>query len=311
MAKSVKVSTRASLVLNGFSNSSRSEPIVGAMNEPGFRLGVTYGETDLPVTPVFMNAVELSAQYAEMDYMGRTRRRHGVVLPNFPQVEIAVIPAVSATTIEVRMVIWAIYGATIDMVYRKSFKECEISIIWNDETVGYLYFTEPAEDVPHDSDLGSIGLANAMASLANLSATAPNITTTGTFDWKPLFKPDAKNLQPRDVFILTLGAIKTIAVYRSSDKVEGAFHVGSEIVDANMQVYLWHRRTPRTNPPFLLYTHVLEAVRQIPGWMLGQSRFAEFHCAIKVNSRAVGLIVMDKGPYILSSAAAESNLTSF
>lgn len=101
---------------------------LGTQDDSRFSMKAMYGESDLPVTPVFMNTVELLARYAEMDYMGRTRQRHGIVLPEYPQVEIAVLPAAPSTSVEVRFVVWGMYDGICDMVEKHMFKENEIAL---------------------------------------------------------------------------------------------------------------------------------------------------------------------------------------
>ena len=99
-----------------------------------FGFKAIYGETNLPLTPCFMNVVELLAQYAELDWLSRVRLRHGVVLPAYPQVEIAVLPAAPATSVEVRLIIWGIWVGIRDIITRNNYHEAEFEVF-----VSYLF----------------------------------------------------------------------------------------------------------------------------------------------------------------------------
>ena len=271
-------------------------------DDPHFAMQVIYGVTDIPVTPVYMNVVELMAQYAEMEFLGRAGQRSGFVLPGFPQVEIALIPAPPATTVEVRLIIWALYGAVLDMTVRNRFKENEVPFSWDGNIVGYLYFT-----IPEDSILGwgnrtaNMQLTD-IANSTNLTTSSSNTSTfntlgIGQFDWTPVYRPDGQIIPPKDVFILTMGILKTVARHAVTDKVRWPFHVSSDMVNAHAEIFLPGDGAPRSRPPYFQYGHIVEAARRTPGWMLEERKFADLWAGIKSNSRTVGLLLLLKGPY--------------
>ncbi|KAI4127975.1 MAG: hypothetical protein LQ338_002942 [Usnochroma carphineum] len=132
---------------------------------------------------------------------------------------------------------------------------------------------------------------------------------TGRFNWFPAYKQEAQILPSKDVFLLVLGTLKAIAPFPGTDRVDGAFNVGSQCVNANLQVYLHNRRVPRPFPPFFQYAHVLEAVRRISAWILDQRRFAEFLCNIEVSTKPVGRILVEKGPFRPPSTEPIGNVT--
>ncbi|KAL8948288.1 MAG: hypothetical protein Q9222_005509 [Ikaeria aurantiellina] len=255
-------------------------------------------DTKLPPTAVLMNAVELSARYAEMDFLSRVPQRQGTVLATFPQIEIAVVPAPHARSVEVRLLIYTIYSLMIDMIFGKNFNESEVEVLWEGVVKAYVYFTLPLDTGSSVSDKGQ----ELNVSVVNTNRTQDD--GNPLFDWKPIYKPNGVNLPPNDIFLLVLGAIKTIAPFSVNEKVPWPFHIGSDLVDANLQVYFENRRQPRPTPPFFRYGHALEAVRRIPGWQLLRRRFAEFFCEIDVSRRPVGVILVEKGPFIGSGAPA-------
>lgn len=284
IACSIAATASTTSVLDNLTHGSSH--ILGLLqdDDPRFTMEITYDETDLPTTPVLMNTVEILAQYAEMDYLGRTRGRHGIVLESYPQVEIAVLPAGPARSIEVRLVIWAIYGGILEIVKKNMFKQSDITFRWDGRAVGNVYITKPLDDL-------SITSNSMLGNLTNLDA---NI---GRFGWIPVYKPSAQNLPPKDVFIMVMGTIQTIAEHQMDEKIEGAFYMGSAFVNAHVEVYLQDRRLPRRTPSYFQYGHLLEAVRRIPAWMLQNRRFAEMYCSISSTTLPVGQMVMAKGQY--------------
>ena len=284
-------------------NATSSSTSLYDNDDPRFSMQFIYGENDVPITPVFMNVVELMARYAEMDFRGRTGQRQGVVLPSYPQVEIAIIPAPPATSVPVRLVIWGLYSAVVDRVVENKFKDVEIVLLWSNRPVGYMYFTTPAED-----DLGSSSesthafdpiILNSTASISQIPNTtyATNNTLADAFAWTPMFRPNGKSLLAKDVFIMCMAVIKSIAPQSPTDKVESPFHVQSELVNANLQIWFHRRRVPRTKPPYLEYGLVLDVARRIPAWMLLERRFAEAFFSVFAYGKPVGHLLIERGPF--------------
>ncbi|KAI4256620.1 MAG: hypothetical protein LQ352_002010 [Teloschistes flavicans] len=279
---------------NGSSISSPIRQLVGE-DDPRFGVQVLASETKLPATPLLMNVVELMARYAEMDFLSRTPRRSGTVLPQFPQIEIAVLPAPPARSVEVRLLVWAIYATVIDMVYGGGFYESEVAVFWDDVIKAHVYFTLPMDDHLRAKYQIKIPTSdNNTALQENTNSTVQPVNTV--FEWHPIYRPDGKNLLPRDIFVLVLGAIKVIAPHRVLDQVPGPMDIVSNRVDANLQVILDRTHLRRPVPPFLRFGHALEAVRRIPGWQLERHKFAEFFASIEINRRPVAVILLEKGP---------------
>ncbi|KAG7001893.1 hypothetical protein G7Y79_00030g064260 [Physcia stellaris] len=263
-------------------------------------MNIVMSDTTLPPTALLMNAVELSARYAQLDFLGRTPQRSGIVLPQFPQVEIAVVPAAHSRSIEVRLIIYTIYATMLDMIYFKRFYESEVEISWEGRIKGYVYFT-PSENAAFRPNLQpqnpNSSTPDSTPHLQNQKLNSAPQPVNANFDWAPIYKPGGENIAPNDVFLLALGAIKVVAPFPTTDKVPGPFHIGSAGVNANLQIIMQHGRMPRPVPPFFRYSHIVEAVRRIPGWMLGRRRFAEFFCSVEVGGRSVGVLLMEKGPF--------------
>ncbi|KAL9010619.1 MAG: hypothetical protein Q9173_004464 [Seirophora scorigena] len=281
---------------------------LGAHDDRRFSMKYEFGDVKLPATQVYLNAVELSARYAEMDFLGRAGIRQGIVLPQYPQVEIAVIPAPPARSVEVRLVIWAMYGAILEMAFGSGFNECEIEILWEDRLVAHLYFTGPDDSVLRSRIRNVTAPIPGNTTAVSNAAPQPVHANIGAFSWKPIYKPRGEMLNFRDIFILILGGIKVVAIHRMDEKVDGPSRIGSDIIGAHIQIYLQDRRVPRNWPPYFQYAHVLQALRRIPAWMLDRRKFAEFFCSIESSMRPVGMMFLEKG-YQPALAEADGNVT--
>ncbi|KAL8988924.1 MAG: hypothetical protein Q9169_008476 [Polycauliona sp. 2 TL-2023] len=287
---------------------SLSKPTLVEEDDPRFSMRSEVSSTKLPPTAVLMCAIELAARYAEKDYLGPTTRRQGIVLPQYPQVEIAVIPVPPARTIQVRLVMYAIYGIVLDMMFGDGFYETEVEILWDDEVKAHMYFTLPLDksslrqDGNPSRNLFTWAMSMNNASIIPEEETSVSTTTTtdppplGTiFDWRPVYKPNGENMPLFGIFLLCLGAIKTVARFPITARIPEPVHIGSELVSANLQI--WPEVRARATPPYFRYGHVLEAARRIPGWQLERRRFAEFFCGIEANGVPLGVIVLEKGRF--------------
>ena len=278
--------------------------------DPRFSLRAIYVETSLPLTPCFMNAVELLAQYAELDWMSKARQRHGVVLPSYPQVEIAVLPEKPATSVEVRLVIWGIWVGVRQMITKKRFCEVEFEIHWEGEVVASIFFTRPMDlqDTSNNGTLTTVKPLTLLSSpnettdgildILNSTGISPGASNEGNFDWKPLFPPGAKTLTVTEVFLTVMAGLINAAPRPASNKVPGPYASAASDIDANVQFFLHRRRLPRTKPPYFQYIHVIKALRLVPGYMLANKRFAEMLFIIEVTGVPVGEGYLERGHYV-------------
>ena len=268
--------------------------------DPRFGFKAVYGEITLPLTPCFMNVVELLAQYAELDWLSKARERHGVVLPEYPQVEIAVLPAAPATSVEVRLVVWGIWVGIRDIISRRNFYDAEFEVLWENQAVAYIYITGATDPqvtgsngtLDPDEPLTLLPSPNQTTSgvldISNGTQTSSDALNVGTFSWKPYFTPQAKALTVAEVFLTVMAGLKNAAPHPASKKVPGPYASAAIDVYANVQFYLHKRRVPRTKPPYFQYIHVIKALRLVPGYMLEKKRFSELFFRIEVSGLPVG-----------------------
>ncbi|KAL8672691.1 MAG: hypothetical protein Q9168_002851 [Polycauliona sp. 1 TL-2023] len=297
---------------NGSSISLPPIPQLLEDDDPRFSMRPVFSETKLPPTAVLMCAIELAAQYAAMDYQGSAPQRHGIVLPLYPQVEVAIIPVPPARTVKVQLIIYTIYGLILEMMFGPGFFETEVEILWEGRVVAHLYFTLPLDQAVGENNnitnhltsslstttknpsIPETGVENQLLLLLNTTIESSSLVTV--FEWQPVYKPHGFNMPLFSIFLLCLGALKTIARFPAMARIYEPMHIGSDLINANLQIWPEVART-RPTPPYLRYGHVLEAVRRIPAWQLARRRFAEFFCGVEANGVPLGVIVLERGSY--------------
>ena len=278
--------------------------------DPRFGFKIEYGETDLLKTPCLMNVVELLARYAECDWLSQVQPRQGVVLPEYPQVEFAVIPAPPAKSVEVRKVIWGIWVVIRDMISRNNFHETELEILWEMQAVAYIYVTLPMDlkianqnrslgtDEPLTLLPGSNITTGGNIDISNTTGYSPDALNEGDFSWQPIFGPTAQILTVFEVFLTVMAGLKNAATHGASDKVPGPYASSATDVYANVQFYIHKRRAPRTKPPYFQYIHVIKALRLVPRYMLDRKRFSELFFTMEVDGIPVGEGYLEKGHFM-------------
>lgn len=296
------VATAASNVTAGFPSSDI---------DPRFSYRLTFNEVSLPKTPLFLNTMEFMAQHAMLGWMSKVKERHGVVLQAYPQIEMAVIPAAPATSVENRLIVWSIWVVINSIISRNAFNEVEIDIGWDDKVVAYMYFTKPLglqgeygngtqDQIEEDLDL--------LLDLNKTTASAFNTSINANIEWLPRFIPGGKTLTPVEAFVTILAALKNAAPPATTDKVLAPFTSSSSDIDAHMAFYFHGRSVPRTTRPFFQYGHIIEVLRLIPGYLLEKRKFADLGFGIGVNGILIANGFLVKGPYSPPNVASVSLL---
>ena len=89
-----------------------------------------------------------------------------------------------------------------------------------------------------------------------------------------------------------MATLKNVAQFPETDVVE-PFRSGAEGFDARMQFL--QEETPRTQPPFYIYSYVIDTVRKIPAYMVENKRFAELAIVVEYDEEDIGRAVLEKG----------------
>ena len=183
------------------------------------------------------------------------------------------------------------------LIRDRAYNDAKIVCSWDAVPIAHVYFaqsgyhlsssnTTEASSSPTAGTLGGSGNNN-LSSLTTITTTNTNVTlldavVTPIF----VFDADSETLTIPGVFITSILALKGFAFRPNTDIVPTYTGIAPvEEGDASMVFELYQIRT---RPPFLEYRWLIEAVRQLPAFLVQQSRFAETGIGIFVDGVHVG-----------------------
>ena len=267
--------------------------------DPRLQILARYGDTDLPRTSCLMNAVDLLATLARMDYNGRIPETKSST-PGYANVIIEIRPHQPAKFLATRLAVLGVYFSIWRMMTDNIFKFATFAIHYDGKPVGFVWIL-PLMAV-NQNQVQNLAGAPLGAKLLDLNGTSSNtlsrsaidkdVTNANTanainadFELVMSFYPQGTPLSSNAVFITVLGTLKHIAMYDVS-KTATPFEIS---VHAFNCLIRWEiaANSGLTGPPSFEYKWILEAAKQIPVWMLTH-RFAESFFTMVVNGYVVG-----------------------
>jgi len=266
-----------------------SIPSLAALNrieDPHFSIAIASGHTNLNRLSLLSNVVESLATIAQRDYNARVSSFHG----HEPAIDVTidVTPAGIAADFSNQVAVKCIYWGMVYIMAERHFKDAEIDCKWDNLVVAQVQFqglqtTTRIETLNTTTDSNPVN-----ATTTPLSAVEPVF----------MFTRDAKTLTVWEVYISVMAALMHVARLPSTDVVE-AFT--SQATAPSSPVYydvhmLFIGESIRTRPPYYEYSHIIEALRQLPGWLRRQGRFAETSFGVVVDGIHVGTGLLSKGP---------------
>ena len=268
--------------------------------DPRLKLFTRSYDGDLPSRSCLMNAVEALAFLADKDYHGTTPPTT-ISVPGYTDVQIAIKPPVGALTVPVKPAILGLYLAFItlsmDPTMQERFGITAWGILWDDVTVAYILL-QPSDLRNPIQTQNSTGLPS--GTMLKWNDTTPitleensnngnsaNSTNSTNADVELImsFYPWGAPLRETSVFLTVLAALLDVAKHPSTD-LAGDFEITVPVSDVAI-AFFKEASTGLTGPPSFEYRWVIDAIKQIPGWMV-HHRFWESFYTIEVNGYVVG-----------------------
>lgn len=303
----------ASIGAATFSNSSLSFPIPNTFlhypPDPRFSLQPRYTTIRLPATAILMNTVSLLAEAADLDIDAHLEfDRHGV-FPEYPTVTIDLQTSKNRDRLQNFMLVWTLYEAAWDMIAKNSFFVCEFDIMWKGRVVARLRYgkapegggefgqrTTDGRSETFTREASTAGHKASSSAINNTVVEAESANTTSTIPPLPLisianeaialnlkYLNNGENIPIFTVFMTVLATLTENAFYPAAALVE-PFHASTPGFDAQISI-MRNAGSPDQRPPFFERTILTQAMRQLPGFMLMQRRFAEVAFTITVEGR--------------------------
>ncbi|KAL6718449.1 hypothetical protein ACLMJK_004539 [Lecanora helva] len=256
-----------------------------------FMLNGKYGAEKIPITSVLMNALSGLADLAHLDHDRHIDAFHVPNLPDYTDVDIHLQPVAPDTDFEVQHATLGIYFVIYNMITKHTFRNCTFTLDYKD--ISLLQVTINKRPKP------KYGLdANAQNSSSSIPTSSPNSPTALSDKPGPIphfeFVPGPEEaLVPQAVFIAMMATIKSVSTFPSTDIVQ-PFRAGA--LGFNVRFQCMRMEKPRTEPPFLLYGHLVDVVRGIPGYMLRERKWQGMMIVVTWGrEEIIGEGVVDKG----------------
>lgn len=279
-------------LLQQLSNSSLLNLTVEPL-DPRFHIGIAYGREDLDRTSCLMNTVDALATLAGLDFLSRQGDFHGH-MTQYPKAYIDITPVWPATDVENRIAVWGLFFGMKDMITTNTWKDTSIELNWENVVV--------AEIIIGPSETSSSALKatlNSTTSLLNTSTAQNSISGTDSLAVPRVsidfhFLVGGQPLEDIEVYYIVMAALKNLAEWPSTDPVDPYVQ---RCTDYNVEMTFPAGASPHARGYFYQYRWIIESVRRIPAWMLGEGRWAELGLGIFLDDAWLADAYLTRPPY--------------
>ena len=291
LSSPLSLQPRANSLLPLTSSDNLSEALQSPPWDSRFSIRAGYLNTRLQPTAVLMNAVNVAADLAVLDFNNRF-----IVdiapLQKYPDVKIDFVPVPPMIAIETKILVWGLYGGINDIVGRKQFKEVEFDLLWNGKVVAWLRFEkavnnmvgETAERKKPTIDPHFLQTSKQNDTMPPRLQTDIGLTANPTpFAFTAQYTPYSKPLSIFQVFMSVFSALVQVAPLAANSDVKALVY---EAQDFNSRIVVF--RTEGKAWQVFEYRWLIEGLKRIPEFMLESAKFAEIGWEIKVNGKEVG-----------------------
>ncbi|KAF6222301.1 hypothetical protein HO133_001387 [Letharia lupina] len=255
---------------------------------------------------MLMNGVEALATLALKD---QTARSYGAQFhaEGYPDVVIDIEPQQPATDVLNEIMLLCIFFGMDRVIREREYRNAKILCFWDNVVVAQVLFERPGyQSSANTTDVLS-PTAESPGGSGNISSliTTTNDTLLEAVTPRFYFRPDSQSLPTPNVFGTVITVLLAFAYVPNTDPLEAytVVRTGAEW-DVSM---LFESTLIRTRPPYFEYRWAIETVRQMPGFLLQQGRFAELIIGVIVDGVHVGNALLVKGePNDLVEKAGEA-----
>ena len=247
--------------------------------DPRFRWEIEYLRQPLNHISLLMNAVNALATLAHQQFGERVRDDTVLVSPLYPGSNINILPTHPNKSFDNRLAVWGLYGAIREMVFANDYREAIVDLFWDDKQVATIVISKPQ----------TVLNSNLNTDLTTTPVTAPDGLQVGF-----KYMPDGAALDVQAVFLTVMSTLQVLAHWDDTVEVYPFTCSAEGLNDTILQVD--SGRGPRKSPPYLLVQYVIDAARQIPGYMLANSTFADLAVGILFKGALIGQLLIYRAP---------------
>lgn len=236
-----------------------------------------------------MTIVNVLSILADVDYHGQIRELHYTMV-RYPDIAIDIQPVGDRGEVENRLVVWGLYYGVKTIVEDQMSIDCEVALYWDEQLVALLSFKGTGIALPMILNDTLSGVNSSVGS----DSAGSNISSINTGLGVHFHAPaDAPSLSYLEVFVTIMATLKDLAQFGSTQYM-GPFVAGAgEGYDANINFAICD--PPRTRPPYFQVRSAIEAVRQMPNWILERGRWCEVGFYVMISEAFVGSGALERG----------------
>jgi len=222
---------------------------------------------------------EISYKMVALQFMANLALRDwdstlpGALSPLPPQCpEVAILrgpePSISGEQIPVRFLIWALNLAMYRSIARSRYVETTFDILWEDKKIGLLGFRQMLTSPPLESPLAKLPQTNHSSNVGEVAVQPIHIEVQTLLE--------SKLVIPNNVWLLLYAAMQHLAWNDKRTVLSHAIDIAPRSTNVAMQISGDNGPgCPKRSPPFLQYSTIVEALIQLPVWMLSEGIFRE------------------------------------
>ena len=229
-----------------------------------------------------MVALQFMAELALLDWETSLAGTHSP-MTDYPSVLIYGGAAQLTSRTWSKYLIWGLSFVMAEFIRSGRFEEVRYNLIFDRQTVGFLFFEgvgSGSRGVEALSATGKVALRESdeggRVGEKSSQAAALNVTNHSV-RIRPMLIARAQPLDPDQVWLALYDAIQTLAFPDKNTVLVEPLILSPALTNIKILIMSHHgSETPKYWPPFLLYWIIIEALRQLPAWLLSpQGNFKE------------------------------------
>ena len=302
---SISIPTPDQLISQPNLNTSLLTPSLNADGSK-FVLSGRFGTDKVSPLSVLMIAVSGLADLAHLDRYRRIKGFHVSNLPEYTDIDISLQPSAPAKDFEVQHAAFGIYCVLYSMVASKTFTNSTFSLGRGGVDLLQVQISNRVRP-----GVGSKAGTNYTivpysqnASLLDVGLQASNFTEGGFQNFFEYSDDPADDMLPHEVFITIMATLRSLMLEPDTD-IAMPFRCSARGYNIRLD-FLGVVPEPK-HPPYLRIGNLIDAVKQVPGYMVTQKKFQSMLIVVAFGEEVIGEAILEKGSSSPDDDSTDSN----
>ena len=291
---SISIATPNQLISLPSLNTSLPTPSLTA-DDSKFVLSGRFGTENVSPLSVLMIAVSGLADLAHLDRYRRIKGFHVSNLPEYTDIDISVQPSAPAKDFQVQHAAFGIYCVLYSMVASKTFTNSTFSLGRGGVNLLQVQISNRVKPGARSSEAGTnhtVVPYSQNASLLDIGLQASNYTEGGFQNFFEYSDDPADDMLPHEVFITIMATLRSLMLEPDTD-IAMPFRCGARGYNIRLD-FLGVVPEPK-HPPYLRIGNLIDAIKQVPGYMVSQKKFQSMLIVVAFGEEVIGEAILEKG----------------